>query len=207
MALTVSPPIPWSLSAPIELHNLPNGAVVDWSSYILTATTPMPYMVRVSSDTQNMDVVVKLGILEGNHMADSGLIVENTSDARIEAISVWNCKANGVVFRQSGSYGTFNNLVRIQSIRGSGGNGLILIGGSGGLGVQGNHFEIGQIINNKHSGICIFDASWANHFLVGPVEGNKFFGCYDGSTAPAEFKNTWHVVNENSNGFPGIVTR
>ena len=197
-AVTVPPGI-YTLTEPIVLGDLPRGFVYDASAAVFIAAQPMWAMMRVepSAGQQQLDVTIRLGILDGRGLAAVGLAVTRTQDSLFEVRSIQNMVDAGVYAYQTGEFGTFNNFWRIGSIRNGTYNGFVAYSPDKGvLGFQGNHVEIGQIIAQGQSGIAIFgQQSCCNFFLVGPVEHNGQYGCYDEGQ-----QNQWIIVNSNSNG-------
>jgi len=196
------------LTAPLIYENLPQGATIDLTGYYLKATVPMSAMVIIRSPTatpsnpgqQNQFVTLRFGIIDGNGMATSIVRVTETTDSTIEIAAAVNSASNCVIL-DGGNFMTANNHIRIGAIANCGGNGLLMqtATNSGTYNVQGNHIEVGQVINNVDSGIVAWAGAYANTFVVGPVEHNGYFGCYDGSGGSGWYANRWIVNGANSN--------
>jgi hypothetical protein len=176
---------------------------IDAECATLIATAPMSTMVylRGRPDGQELGGLFRFGELNGAHLVtDATVIVVALNDSRLEVRSLLYSLGDGLILVQRGDFGVFNNYILIDAIRHNQHNGILINGpDDGDLGVQGNRIEVGQIFRNGHSGIAIFGRTTAwNHFVVGPVEHNGYFGLYDNG-----YRNAWHIVNTNSNGFPG----
>jgi len=170
----VVPPGIYKITTPILLCDLPQGSTYDASAATIIAAAPMDTMVTVCSQSENLYVTLKFGILDANHQAATALYVTATNDSRIDAAAIQNATVNGVVINQTGGVGVFNNFIELGAIRFNTHNGLILISpASGILGVQGNHIRVGQIFENGDSGIAAFGVSSFNYLEVGPVEHNS----------------------------------
>ncbi len=206
---TVNAPQLVNLTQPLIYDTLPQGTVIDLSGYYLKATVPMSAMVIIRSPAatpsnpgpQNMFVTLRFGIIDGNGMATSIVRITETTDSTIEIAAAVNSASNCVIL-DGGNFMTANNHIRIGAIANCGGNGLLVqtATNSGSYNVQGNHIEVGQVINNGGSGIAVITGAWANTFIVGPVEHNVYFGCYDGSGGSGGYVNHWIVNGANSNG-------
>jgi hypothetical protein len=201
------------ISSPLVFDTLPRGSVVDLSRYYIKAIAPMYSMVFIQAPSatpsnpgpQNMNITVKLGILDANNLADHAMIVSETTDSIIEVVLATNGKQN-CVWLNGGNFMTANNLIRIGAITNCGGNGLLLqtLSNSNTYNVQGNHIEVGQIINMPQgSGVVAWTGAVANTFRVGPVEHNGVYGCFDGSGGNGPYANRWFVNGVNSNGIVG----
>lgn len=151
---------------------------------------------------------LRIGILNGNTLANNGLRVRNTSDSFIKVQYVVNCTGTGVL-ADSGSTpsnpvnGIFNNIWEIAGLKANH-DGFASIGylSSSPYGFQGNQVKIGHCINNVN-GLNIDAAggnsSW-NVFDIGVSEHNTGAGMIDNNG-----QNIWRVGNANSNTNSGFV--
>lgn len=190
------------ITAPL-IFALSFGETVDLGNTEIRAVAPMDCAVIVTAkDGQALEAQVSIGVIDGAGLARQGLCVDRVSNSSFDVRSIRGVTENGLIVQQSGQFGTFNNFWRINAIIHNGGNGVLIVSPTGGvLGVQGNHFQIGQIFSNGHSGIAVFgrESAW-NYFQVGPVEVNALWGIYD-----AGRENTWLVPNTNNNGIKGFI--
>ncbi len=198
--LAASPTVT-TLTAPLVFSGFSDGAVFDVTGQKLVASVPLPAVVVIdgthnpNGSGQTFDVTIKLGIVDGANMAADGVHITGIEDSQITISSIGGVTTNGLYAYSSGCCGLFNNFIRIGAIRNNGENGAIFVSPSSGVfGVQGNHIEIGQVIANGASGIALFGVSAYNYLVVGPVEHNALYGCYQ------QAANTWLIVNSNSNG-------
>lgn len=178
--------------------------VIDCSAFQFVATAEVNPMFAITSP--NSEAVIKLGILEGSGIGVTGVDMSNFTISELDITALQNFTGNGV-YAHNGAFAVFDNVIRIGAIRNVLGNGLLAYDPSNNTtyNFQGNHVEIGQILESNASGIAVFLGAEANTFIVGPIEHNAAYGCFDGAsaTAPANFKNVWIVNGANTNGVPG----
>jgi hypothetical protein len=177
--------------------------IIDCSAFRFTATTEVNPMFAITG--YDALAVIKLGVLEGSAIAGGAIDLSNFEINELDITSIQNFTANGI-WAHNGALAVFDNKISIGGIRQVLGNGLLAYEPSNNAtyNFQGNHVEIGQIIGSNASGIALFPGAAANTFIVGPIEHNAAFGCYDGASAsvPASLKNIWIVNGANTNGVP-----
>ncbi len=204
-------PIVMLLTEPLLITDVPLGGIVDYSGYILRATCPMECVVKVSSSLNNHTTnpnngfcTIKLGIVDGNHLAANGVEISEVWDSKIEIGAVSNALGTGV-WLNGGNSNCANNKIDIGAINGNGGNGLLMQTLSNDVtwNVQGNHITVGQVIANGASGVVAWIGAWANIIVVGPVEHNAALAACDNSGAVAPYLNIWCATGTNSNGVAG----
>ena len=180
------------------------GEVIDCSAFQFTATAAVSPMFSIISP--NSQAVIKLGIVDGAALAYNGVELSNFTISELDITALQNLNGNGVD-AHNGTFAVFDNKITIGAIRQVLGNGFLAYDPSLNsiYNFQGNHVEIGQIIGSNNSGLAILPGAFANTFIVGPVEHNAGFGCYDAasSAVPANLKNIWIVNGANSNGAVG----
>ncbi len=199
-----------NLTSPLLITDIPIGGVVDYSGYVITATASMSQVVKISSSNtrtsapNNAFCVIKLGWVNANNLAQSGVEISDTWDCRIEIAAVTNALGTGV-WLNGGNSNVANNFLDIGAITGSGGNGLLLETLSNDMtwNVQGNHIRVGQVIGNGASGVVAWIGAIGNRLEVGPVEHNTVFGCYDNAGGTGWAVNVWTANGTNSNGVTG----
>lgn len=179
------------------------GQVIDCSAFQFVATAGLSQMFSIISP--NSQAVIKLGIVDGAGVAYNGVDISNFTISELDITALQNLNGNGVD-AHNGTFAVFDNKITIGAIRQVLGNGFLAYDPSLGaiFNFQGNHVEIGQIIGSNASGLAILPGAVANTFIVGPVEHNASYGCYDAASGavPANLKNIWIVNGANSNGTP-----
>lgn len=189
------------LTQPIIISDVPDGTVFDARHITYRAIAPMDCVICIipPPGEQRFGLRIDLGRIDANGLAGAGIWATRIQNSRITAMAVDSAIGANIYVYQSGFFGTFNNRWIIGALRLSQGNGLLIdsrMQPSIELAVQGNVFRIGQIIENWDSGIAVFGSeSTENLFIVGPVEHNGLYGCYDQGR-----RNQWIVVNSNHNG-------
>jgi hypothetical protein len=191
------------LSSPMVISGFADGAVIDLTNQRLVATQRMPWLLQIdgthnpNGTGQTFDVTIKVGVVDANNLASNAIMLYGgIQDSQITIASALNAVDTGVFINDSPNFGFFNNFITIGAIRNSQHNGAVFVSPkSGVLGIQGNHIQIGQVIANGDSGILLQGVTAYNYLVVGPVEHNRLYGCYD-----EQGPNTWVIVNSNSNG-------
>lgn len=194
----------------LVLKNIPAGSVVDLSGYYIRAVAPMDCLVKICSDNTrtlssfNGFCTIKLGWVNANGMAQTGVEISETWDSRIEMPAVTSALGTGV-WLNGGNSNVANSKIDIGAITGCGGNGLLLQTLTNDItwNVQGNHITVGQVIDNGGSGIVAWTGAFANIIVAGPVEHNAVFAACDNSGGVAPFANIWVGTGTNSNGMAG----
>lgn len=179
------------------------GQIIDCSAFQFTATAPINPMFVITAP--NAEAVIKLGIVDGGGLAYNLIDMSNFTISELDVLALQNATGNGV-YAHNGTFAVFDSTIRIGAIRSVVGNGFLAQDPSNGeiFNFQGNHVYIGQIFNGSASGIAAFPGAVANTFIVGPVEHNAAYGCYDAASAAVapNLKNIWIVNGANSNGVP-----
>jgi hypothetical protein len=177
------------------------GDMIDCSTFQFVAMAAVnPMFSLVSPDSE---AVIKFGVVDGGGIAYNLIDLSNFTISTLEVAALQNGTGNGVD-AYDGTFAVFDNTIRIGVIRNMGGNGFLALDQSNNAiyNFQGNHVEIGQVFNVGGSGVAIFPGAYANTFIIGPVEHNAVYGCYDAASGavPANLQNIWIVNGANSNG-------
>lgn len=208
---TITSPCVMLLTEPLCIKDVPLGGVVDYSGYILRAACTMDCVVKISSSNTKTNgsplngfCTIKLGIVDGNGLAQTGVEVSETWDSRIEIAAVISALGTGL-WLNGGNSNVANNKIDIGAITGNGGNGLLAqtLSNDETWNVQGNHITVGQIIGNGASGVVAWIGAMSNIFVLGPVEHNGVLAACDNSGAVAPYLNIWCATGTNSNGSAG----
>lgn len=186
--------------------NLAPYQVIDCSAFQFTATAEVSPMFVITGN--NAEGVIKLGILEGSAIAATAIDLSNFEISELDITAMQDFTSNGI-YAHNGASAVFDNKINIGAIRNVLGNGLLAQDPSNNTtyNFQGNHVEIGQIFQSNNSGIAAYPGAFANTFIVGPIEHNALYGCFDAATpylpaSQANFKNVWIVNGANTNGIP-----
>jgi hypothetical protein len=174
--------------------------IIDCSAFQFIATAPVNPIVLITSSAQIQQGLIRVGEVDGAGVGITGVQMSNLAITVVDIAGIQNIVGNGMILTGL----VFDNTINVESIRDTGGNGLLAQtpGDSTVINVQGNHINIGQVLQNAGSGIAFFPGAVANTIIVGPVEYNAVYGCYDGASnaVAVNYKNVWIVNGANSNG-------
>lgn len=176
------------------------------AEFIADTATPPSYIIKIHGNTnQLLSGTILVGKINGNNVA-SGVYMRHANDLYIHINRIEKSN-NGLDIDETGTptYGTFNNIIVVNSIIDCG-NGIRIRGNIGtAVGAQGNTFIIGQIISCTTAiliGISdtAADNTWYNKFFIGVIE-QCANGIYDRSG-----KNIFIVNNANNNTYGDFIS-